>query len=190
MFDIFLSFSFFCVDAVYGRTHMIDAPVAIPSISIPIGHTTYYNMPIGLQFHARSGDDGLLLAVGEALQPLFAITNPSPPIPKCYGCFPKATPLLDFNITANGPGYEQLLEQLHTVTFAQGSQFELDMMGECELKKDLVFPRGPPTDASVLGPFPRNKQGVCMKERSENHRGIGDVNGLLWAQQTPQTWLC
>ena len=157
---------------MYGRTHMIDAPVAIPSISIPIGHTRYYKMPIGLQFHARSGADALLLAVGEALQPLFAVTTPPPPLPNCHGCFPKAAPLLDFNITANGPGYEQLLEQLHSVTFTQGSQFELDMVGNCEIKKEMVFPRGPPSDASVLGPYPEKKQGACMKECNANHGGV------------------
>jgi hypothetical protein len=40
---------------IYGRTHMIDCPLGVPGLSIPIGLAAD-SMPIGIMLYGRPGD--------------------------------------------------------------------------------------------------------------------------------------
>ena len=130
--------------AVYGRNSRLEAPSALPAISIPIGPTTYYNMPAGLQLIARSCDDGLLLSVAAALQPLFKQNAPPPAMPLCFGCTPKAIASKVDELVAATPSEDVVLPA--TV------QYKLDMEGSCKLKDSLSFPMVPPEGALNLAP--------------------------------------
>ncbi len=56
-----------CADAlqddnleIYGRTHMIDCPLGVPGLSIPIGLASD-SMPIGIMLYGRPGDSPCML---------------------------------------------------------------------------------------------------------------------------------
>ncbi|CAL8463001.1 g2535 [Coccomyxa elongata] len=108
---------------IYGRTHMIDCPLGVPGLSIPIGLASD-SMPIGIMLYGRPGADADVLSVGEAIEPLFAATPPPPDAQQCSGCTPSVKVV---NVTWDGVG-----TPLETETT---SAYTLEFTGDCAMKR-------------------------------------------------------
>ncbi|CAK0784780.1 hypothetical protein CVIRNUC_007984 [Coccomyxa viridis] len=103
------------------RTHQLDCPLGIPGLSIPAGLGAD-DMPVGIMFYARTGHDDLLLAVGQAAQPLFAATPEPARMQPCMGCKPV---LKAVNVTWDGQGVPEVGDTT--------SSYTLGWSGECDL---------------------------------------------------------
>ncbi|KAK9812686.1 hypothetical protein WJX72_002003 [[Myrmecia] bisecta] len=92
---------------LWGLISSYECPIGAPGLVIPAGMVTEVvmgtKMPITVQLLARTGDDDTLLAVGQAIQPLFAGADDPPAQPACSGCTPVVTvPNAVASFTPNG----------------------------------------------------------------------------------------
>ncbi|EIE27340.1 amidase signature enzyme [Coccomyxa subellipsoidea C-169] len=110
---------------IYGRMNMIDCPLGIPGLSIPVGLAAD-GMPIGIMLYGRPGADADVLSIGEAIEPLFAVTPPPAEEQQCSGCTPSVKVV---NVTWNGVG-----TPLETDTT---SAYTLELAGDCALKSAI-----------------------------------------------------
>ena len=86
----------------------------------------------GNDYSSPAGDDALLLAVGEALEPLFVPTPPPERLPACAGCTGR-TRVQTPKFSDPRESYEGV--HLSSVSAKDHSIYSFELEGDCELKR-------------------------------------------------------